>query len=290
MITLKKLTVAGVVASVVGLSGCSLISPYPDNKVTKNFAYLQGMPLSETHTPYSASLHCLSEESATNTQYLNQYRHTITVSEIKDLTGKYDFDTGGYKVTQGATNMMMSAIFKTGAYRLVDRSSMEISDMERQLSSSKLVREFDIHDKQRVRDVTAGEIIGSDYKVVGSITEINYNIATGGHQAQIMGLGNNVRTYAMDVGVDLFLVDTLSTQVIDYVSVRKQLVGYETRSGIYRFFDNELFDISLGEKKQEPIQLAVRSAIESATWDFTTKLYGTPSQECLDLKAKADGL
>jgi len=167
---------------------------------------------------------------------------------------------------------------------------MEITELERSLATQQLIREFDLNDNQRLRQVTAGEVIGSDYKIVGSINELNYNIHSDGVQAGVYGIGVNTRRYVADVGIDLFLVDTKTTQIIDYVSVKKQLVGYETRHGIYRFFDNELFDISLGEKKQEPIQLAVRSALERAVYEFTTKLYGEPSATCSDLKDEADGM
>ena len=38
------------------------------------------------------------------------------------------------------------------------------------------------------------------------------------------------------------------------------------------------------------MQLAVRSAVESAVYEFTEKLYGQPSSECMDLKDQADGI
>lgn len=284
----KKLAIASTIMFAV--TGCSALSPYPDNQVETEFPKLAGMPLSHNHTPYSPALACLAEESATNTQYLNQYRHSIAVGQLKDLTGKYDYANGGYKITQGASDMMMSALFKTQAYRIVDRNSMEITELERSLASQQLIREFDLNDNQRLRQITAGEVIGSDYKIIGSINELNYDVHSDGVQAGVSGIGASVRRYVADVGIDLFLVDTKTTQVIDYVSVKKQLVGFETRHGIYRFFGNELFDISLGEKKQEPIQLAVRSALERATYEFTTKLYGNPSEACQTLKDTADGM
>lgn len=272
------------------LSGCSALGQFEalDNDVDHHYDYLAGKAVYQNKTPYSGALECLAEEAATNNQYLNQYRHTITVGQIKDLTGKYDYENGGYKITQGASDMTMSALFKTGAFRVVDRGNMEITDLERALAGQTLIREFDLNDNQRVRSVTAGEVIGSDYKIVGSINELNYNIASGGASLVVAGVGAEGRVYVADIGIDLFLVDTKTTQVVDYVSVKKQIVGYETRAGVFRFFDDDLYDISLGNKKQEPIQLAVRSAIEHAAYEFTNKLYGEPSQTCRDLKDEAD--
>lgn len=284
--SIKAIALATAIAT---LGGCSAIDPYHDDKVDEKFAILAGKALFTNDTPYTGALECLAED-ATNTQYLNQYRHTVAVGQVKDLTGKYDYEQGGYKVTQGASDMMTSALFKTGAYRVVDRNNMEITELERSLAGQQLVREFDLNDNQKVRKVSAGEVIGSDYKIVGSITELNYNISSGGGEIQVFGVGANVRIYVADIGIDMFLVDTKTTEVVDYTSVKKQLVGYETRAGIFRFFDNELYDVSLGNKKQEPIQLAVRSALEHAAYEFTEKLYGEASATCRDLKDEADNL
>lgn len=287
-----KLALGIVVASAI-LSGCNTSPvypvPYKDNKVDENYEYLKGMPVGQNQTPYSASLSCIAEHKSEMLSNSLRGQFTLTVGEVKDLTGKYDYDEGGFKVTQGAANMVMSAILKAGVFRVVDRNHMEISDMERILAVNKLLREYK-DGEPKVRSVTAGEVVGSDYKIVGSITELNYNIDSGGYEADIAGWSSKARRYVSDVGIDLFLVDTKSTEVISYVSVKKQIVGYETRNGVFRFFGNDLFDIGLGEKKQEPIHLAVRSAIEDAVYKFTQDLYGIPNTSCAKLKYVADGL
>lgn len=282
----KKPLLALSVAGTVFLSGCTSFASVgiKDNKVEENRPYLEGMPLFHNRTPYTPLLECVAENSAENTQYLNQYRHTIAVGQIKDMTGKYDYENGGYKVTQGAADMMQAAIFKTHAFRVVDRNSMEVTELERSLTSQKLVREFDLNDNQRVRTVTAGEVMGSDYKIIGSITELNYNIDSGGAEAVVAGIGAKARRYVADIGVDLFLVDTKTTQIVDVISVKKQLVGYEAKAGVFRFFGDDLYDVNIGIKKQEPLQLAVRSAMEYAAYEFSNKLYGAPAQACQDLE------
>jgi len=186
--------------------------------------------------------------------------------------------------------MVASALMKTEAFRVVNRMDLKISDYERALTSKQLVKEYDFQDNQRVRKMTAGEVTGSDYVIVGAITEMNYNIDSAGFEANIGGGGAQSRRYVSNVALDLFLVDSTSTLIVDSVSVQKQIVGYERRAGVFRFFRNELFDINGGVKKQEPMQLAVRSAIESAVYDFTEKLYGAPSAECQNLKDNADGV
>lgn len=281
---MKKLALAGVI--VTALSGCAGITNVEMDNVREKSDILTGTPLFENVTPYTPLLECLAETASENTQYLNQYRHTITVGNIRDMTGKYDYEDGGHKITQGASDMMLASIFKTEAFRVVDRNNMEISDIERMLTSQKLVKEFDLYDNQRLREVTTGEVIGSDYKILGSITELNYNIDSGGAEGVVSGIGAKARRYVADIGVDLFLVDTISTQVVEVVSVKKQLVGYEARAGVFRFFGDDLYDINLGIKKQEPLQLAIRSVMEYSAYKFANKLYGTPDQKCIDLESE----
>lgn len=288
---IKKTGLALAIAAIVTLQGCSTMDySYIDDQVEQNATYLQGMPVFPNTTPYTDVLKCLAEESATNVQFLNQYRYSIAVGKIDDMTGKLGFDGGGYKMTQGASLMMQTALFNTRAFRVVDRNQMDITNLERELASKQLIRDYDLFDNQRVRTLTAGEIIGSEYRVVGAITELNWNVDSSGTELGVAGVGTKARRYVADVGLDLFLVDTKSTQIIDVVSVKKQVAGYEVRSGIFRFFDSLLYDINVGEKKQEPLQLAVRAAIEYGAYQFTTKLYGIPSQKCSDMLESIDKL
>lgn len=277
----------------VTLSGCAIsdAADMAKNKVSHNYAVLEGMPMYQNSTPYSRSLQCIAQNVFGPTgKGSSKGRFTLAVGQIKDLTGKYDYENGGYKVTQGASDMLVSSLFKTNAFHVVERNNMEITELERSLSAQKLVRKFDKWGKPKVRPVTAGEVVGSDYKVVGSINELNYNISTGGGEASIAGIGAGARRYVADIGVDLFLVNTVTTEVVDSVSIKKQLVGFETKAGVYRFWNNNLFDINVGEKKQEPLQLAVRAAMEYAAYKFTDRLYGGVTAKCDMLKDESPAL
>lgn len=265
------------VVSLVALGGCATIPPedlqhIDSKKIDHKYSYLQGIAFEQNATPYTDQLLCVGGQVQSSDR--NWKNFSIAVGAIEDLTGKFDYDNGGYKVTQGASDMMTSSLLRPGIFRVVERNRMDISNFERTMANQSLVKDFTNTDNPALRKVTAGEITGSDYRVVGSINEMNYNIASSGAEVGIAGAGIDGRVYVADIGMDLFLVHTTSTEIVDMVSIRKQLVGYETKSGIYRFFDNELFDISVGNKKQEPIQLAIRSAMEYAVIEFSEHLHG----------------
>ena len=102
----------------------------------------------------------------------------------------------------------------------------------------------------------------------GHITEVNFNIQSGGGELSVNNAGGKGRIYTMNVGIDLRIVGSQTLKVYDTVSVQKQISGYEVGLDVFRFFNSDLWDVNAGAKNQEPLQLAVRMAIESALLDI----------------------
>jgi curli production assembly/transport component CsgG/holdfast attachment protein HfaB len=74
--------------------------------------------------------------------------------------------------------------------------------------------------------------------------------------------GLHKRTYVMNVGMDLRLVDTKVSYVVDVISYQKKIVGREVSAGLFSFLGGEGIDMSTGNSGLESMQLAVRSEIE----------------------------
>jgi outer membrane protein OmpA-like peptidoglycan-associated protein len=70
------------------------------------------------------------------------------------------------------------------------------------------------------------------------------------------------------------------------ISLEKQIVGYEVGLGLFRFFGSNLFDVNIGAKSQEPLQLGVRTALEQGTVDLVASIYGLNAQHCIDASLK----
>ncbi len=66
------------------------------------------------------------------------------------------------------------------------------------------------------------------------------------------------------MGVDLRIVDTKTLMVVRTVSLTKQFNGYEVGLNVFRFFGSKLYDVDIGAKGQEPVQMGVRAALEEA--------------------------
>jgi curli production assembly/transport component CsgG/holdfast attachment protein HfaB len=260
----------------VGLEGC--VSPVADS--TGRYATPIGSaPVISNETPYSASLRCLAG-------YTHARPLRIAVGQIADYTGKTESDNSGRKVTQGAALMAMSALSKSGV-QLVERFDTSVAEMELKYANNKLIGDDKPEGQGDYRKILAGSIPGSDYYMVGGITELNFNIGSMGADADGGGTATSAikgtigaNLYVMNVGLDLRLVDTNTLEVVDVISYQKQIIGRQLQAGVFDFLGQTFFDASVGESALEPVQLAVRSVIERAVLEMVSRLYQTPGGAC----------
>lgn len=277
---------AFILASTVSLAGCVSPVAMKSGNYTKPIG---NAPVTANPTPYSESLVCLGDYA----RAANLPQPKIAVGRILDYTGKGDYE-GGRKVTQGASLMAISAFAKAGA-RLVERFDTSVSELELKYANNKLIGDAADEDYRKIH---AGSIPGSDFYLVGGITELNANIRSVGVDAFIgdrdiedpKGNGGS-KLYVINVGLDLRLVETKSLEVVDVISYQKQIIGREISFGIFDFANNNIFDIGAGERAQEPIQLAIRSVVERAVLEMTANLYGISSPDvCSQVITQSAGI
>jgi curli production assembly/transport component CsgG/holdfast attachment protein HfaB len=274
-------TAAAAVVLSLSLGACATTPP-----VAANGLYAQPLgaaPVTSNDTAYSQALVCVAGYARAN----GRPSPRIAVGRITDYTGKQEDLQGGPKLTQGASLMAITALAKSGA-RLVERYDTSVSELELRYANSRLISDVGQAPGQ-FRAILQGGMSGSDYVLIGGITELNYNIRSSGADAVGGGQGSREakgqfrsRTYTMNVGMDLRLVDTRTSDVVDVVSYQKQIVGREVSAGVFSFLGGSVIDLSGGEGGLEPLQLAVRSEIERAVLEMMSGLYGAPGpQVCL---------
>lgn len=174
-------------------------------------------------TPFNPVFGCLAREiHARDLPPLD-----IAVGAIKDYTGKYS-TTEGNAITQGGALMAYSALGKLGsAIRLHERLDTHIAELELAYADRKELGDGKMHVLKKGEPPVpwlpyyGGSILASRYYIVGGITEANYDISSGGVQFQVNGIGPEARTYTMNIGVDLRLVDTKTLDVVHTVSITK---------------------------------------------------------------------
>ena len=275
---------AALTACAMALSACVTPTAGPSGV----YAHPMGdAPVTSNPTPYSAALVCLGEYARDH--HLNSPR--IAVGRISDYTGKEEADGSGRKLTQGASLMAISALAKAGA-NLVERYDTSVSELELKYANNKLISDGTSRGPETPSDyrkIVAGQVPGSDFYLVGGITELNFNIrsvglnAAGGSSAMNNLSGEAAgQLYVMNVGLDLRLVDTRTLQVADVISYQKQIIARQVGVGLFSFFHGNVYNISVGEGGLEPMQLGVRAVIERAVLEMMANLYGAPGPEvCL---------
>lgn len=265
------------------LSGCISATAGPQGLYATPIG---NAPVTANPTPYSAALFCLAD-------YARRYNlpsPRMAVGRISDYTGTVSAD-GGRQITGGASLMATTALAKAGA-RIVERYDTSVSELELRYANNRLIGDPGQGGPEDVqyRRILAGQVPGSDFYVVGGITEVNYNIRSGGFDAAAgqgqtntpLSTAFSGKSFVMNVAIDLRLVQTTTLEVVDVVSYQKQIIGREISAGVFDFLNGNVIDISAGEGGFEPVQLAVRALVERATVEFMANLYGAPGPEaCL---------
>lgn len=274
------------VATVI-LSGCTTMYPKTGDAPVKP---LVGPVVTRAETPMNAALTCLADHMPDDLDL------RIGVADVSDGTGATaDGDSLSRVLTQRPDLMLVVALSKTGV-RLVNRSSTSVAEwemkqaLEKRLGDGKKAR---IGDKRvDFRPVRVGGLLGSTHYVVGALTEVNWNVDSAVAEAGFYGFDAGTRGYYISIGFDLLVTNTKTTEISMARAYSKQIFGRETKAGFYRFFDLggsspnfgpfELFRANVGQKKNEPVQTAVRWVMETAAYDLVRQLSGG-GEACDDL-------
>lgn len=267
--------------ALIGLSGCTTLDPE-----TGLYAKpIGGAPATDNVSNYSDALHCEMRLAAER----GLASPRVTVGRIADLTGKYDLQTGS-QIGQGSSLFALTALGRAG-FRVVERYDTTVSDLELAYAKAHTLSDTpELAGKaaDNYRKIFEGQVAGSDYYIVGGVTELNSNLSSNGLDIGAGGLALKdtkasfqARNYVINVAIDLRLVSTRTQEVVDIVSYQKQLVGRELKAGIFGFTNGAVIDLSGGTSSMEPLHMAVRTLVERAVFEFGETLYGIDAKSCL---------
>ena len=245
--------------------------------------------MTKNFTPLHTSIACLNTK-LTKSKKVRTRR--FAVGSIKDYTGKISDEAGGASITQGGALMMISALGKLGKkIRLIERFDTRVADIEFNYLQKKYLGdgvERTIATENGPKTVRwipykGGSVRAADYFIVGGITELNYNIQSGGVEVRVNNIGPRARVYVVNVAADLRIVKTATLEVVRTISLQKQIVGYEVTAQVFEFFGHTLLDFNAGTKNQEPLQLGVRAIMELGALELTAAVYKIDATACVDL-------
>ncbi|WP_219907841.1 CsgG/HfaB family protein, partial [Cereibacter changlensis] len=176
------------------------------------------------------------------------------VGSIPDLTGKEQYNDGGFGrfVTQGAGDMVQSALFKTGA-RMVNRRETAVTLMEAQWG---------------IRDIQQQE--PAHLLIAGSINSLDF-IPGGGAVATIGGVGPRFRQNRILVGLDLTMTNLQTGQIVGSISLHKQIFANEIGFTAARIQGGTIVDADVGAMRREAVDYALRVMLQLATFELLTQ-------------------
>ena len=246
---------------------------------------LTGKP-TPNRTPLTAKLECYGDRL----QAHDMGHTSIAVGNIRDYTGKAS-DLEGLLITQGGSLMAYTALGNMApGITIHERFDTAVADAELNYISKRQLGDGRMHEAPDAQGNNSepvpwkpyygGSVLQSDYYIVGGITEVNYNIQSGGAELFVDQVGGKGRIFTMNVGVDLRIVGSQTLKVYDTISIQKQVSGYEVGASVFRFFDSDLWDVNAGAKNQEPLQLAVRMAIEESVLGLVQTVTGVSEGDC----------
>ncbi|WP_435402667.1 CsgG/HfaB family protein [Halomonas sp. MA07-2] len=246
-----KLITTLCVAGILTLSGCA--------SVVTSYDHLEGAPA--TLTPRTGTYTDLVSLPRPSAPIL------AAVYDFRDQTGQYrpsPASTFSTAVTQGGAAMLSSALADSGWFTPLERVGLQNLLTERRIIRANLERMGREHE---LSSLNAARVL-----LEGGIIAYDSNMKTGGVGAEYFGIGGSTQYQVDQVTVNLRAVDIASGEVLGNVTTSKTIYSHEVRAGVYRFVSfRRLLEAEAGYTHNEPVQMAVMSAVESAVIHMITQ-------------------
>ena len=147
---------------------------------------------------------------------------------------------------------------------VVERAGLDNLVKERQLIKS-------------TRDVYEGEqapklkpLVFAGLLIEGGVVGYESNIESGGAGARYFGIGANTQYRVDQVTVAMRVVSVQTGEVLLTSATEKRIASYKSGADVFRFLDlgTKALEIEAGSAVNEPVNYAVRTAIEAAVVDL----------------------
>jgi curli production assembly/transport component CsgG len=192
---------------------------------------------------------------------------TIAVYDFPDYTGQRKpsskFSQLSMAVSQGADTWVIAALKAVGNgswFKVVERKGLDSLVKERQLIRS--TRE--LYDGDVGATNVLKPLVFAGLLIEGGIIGYDANVASGGDGARYFGIGVSEEYRVDQVTVSMRLVAVQTGEVLLTAEATKTIASHKTGADVFRFLDmgTKAFEVETGVAVNEPVNYAVRSAIE----------------------------
>ncbi|MBP2300934.1 CsgG/HfaB family protein [Azospirillum picis] len=192
---------------------------------------------------------------------------TVAVYNFEDQTGQNKpnetFSEYSRAVTQGGATILVNALERAGRkswFKVAERRGLPALLQERQIIRA--MRESYGGGPQTLPPLTYAGLL-----LEGGIIGYDSNTLTGGFGARFLGVGGDTQYRRDTVTVYLRAVSVQTGEVLKSVNTTKTIYSVLLHGDAFRYIGfNKLLEIEGGITTNEPVQLAVKQAIEKAVF------------------------
>lgn len=187
-------------------------------------------------------------------------RIPISIYAVTDSTGQFKADGGASStvVTQGSTEMLITALQRSRQFTILDRLRFgDLMNEQNLISSSRIAPG---------QGPELGALTGANYMITGSITEYQVSKETGGIGLVIAGKGGSTEYAKASVALDLRVINLTTGEVIWAESLKGEIIGEKVGLQLFSFLGKNIVEFETGQGKQQVINLVVRTLLEEAVF------------------------
>ena len=196
---------------------------------------------------------------------------TIAVYSFSDKTGQRkpneSFSQLSSAITQGSEVWVIQALNSVGNgtwFTVVERIGLDNLVKERQLIKS--TREvYEGKEALKLKPMLFAGLI-----IEGGVVGYESNIESGGAGARYFGIGTSTQYRVDQVTVAMRIVSVQTGEVLLTTATEKRIASHKSGADVFRFLDlgTKALEIEAGSAVNEPVNYAVRTAIEAAVVDL----------------------
>lgn len=245
---MKNICIAALVLS-LGLTGCGITQPLATDDAAAPVPVRRDRDILKLPLPKDKLL--------------------VSVYSFRDQTGQFKpAPESAYStaVTQGATAWLIKALTDSKWFAPVERENLQ-----NLLTERKIWRAME-GDKDKNANALP-PLTPASITIEGAVTSYESNIRTGGAGARFLGTGANGQYRVDQVTVAIRAIDVHTGRILANVIAAKTIYSREVQASVFRYVSlQRLLEAEAGYTRNEPVQLCVKEAIETAVTMLVAKV------------------
>lgn len=226
-----------------------------------------GAYFNQPYQPQDARIGELTSKTKVLRELPEPYEKIVVgVYNFKDQTGQYKALEAGSSfstaISQGATTMLVQALEDSEWFTPIERENLNNLLNERNIIRS--TRE-EYRRNANSNEPTLPPLLYAGILLEGGVVSYDTNIITGGAGARYFGAGASTKYRQDRISIYLRAVSTSNGEILKTVYVSKTILSQSLDASLFRYVSfQRLLEAETGFTKNEPVQLAMKNAIETA--------------------------